>query len=234
MKRLLALLLFLSLSVSVSYFSWAETSNTGASPVVVAEKDASENTTDPPNPTNPANLNPVQKWKPSIDQSHINFTGIYQGKLFSGHFTDFDADIIFDPEQLDKSSILVVIETGSIKLDDDILGSSVTGANWLNVRNFPQAIFKSTRIDFAYKGEDGLDQYSAYGKFSLGGVEKDFILPFVVKFVRANAYAYGEFPLKRMDFGIGASVDPNGSMVSSDILVKFDVSATKFEPVKKP
>lgn len=233
MKRFLVLLLFLSLSVSVSYFSWAETANTGTSPAA-AEKSVPEGTKDSPSNGNTTDFKPVQKWKPVKEQSHINFTGIYQGKLFSGHFTDFDADIIFDPAQLDKSSLLVVIETGSVKLDDDVLNSSVTGSNWLNVRNFPQAIFKSTRIDFAYKGEDGLDQYSAYGKFSLGGVEKDFILPFVVKFVRSNAYAYGEFPLKRMDFGIGAAVDPNGSMVSSDILVKFDINAVKFEPVRKP
>ncbi len=225
-------LLFLSLSICVSYLSWAETPKAASAPASATENKPSEGTTNPSGQT--ADFKPVQKWKPVIEQSHINFTGIYEGKLFAGHFTDFDVDIVFDPAQLDKSSILVVIETASVKLDDDLLSSSVTGSNWLNVRNFPQAIFKSTRIDFAYKGEDGLDQYSAYGKFSLGGVEKDFILPFVVKFVKSNAYAYGEFPLKRMDFGIGAAVDPNGSVVSADILVKFDINATKFEPIKKP
>lgn len=221
----LVILCIAALSVSVSYLSWAESSGGVAAPTNTQE--ARDET--PPAPV----ATPVQKWKPVIEQSHINFTGIYEGKLFAGKFSDFDADIVFDPERLDKSSILVVIETTSVKLDDDILNSSVTGSNWLNVRNFPQAVFKSSRIDLAYKSEDGLNQYSAYGKFSLGGVERDFILPFVVKFVKSNARAYGEFPIKRMDYGIGASVDPNGDMVSPDILVKFDIVATKFEPLKK-
>lgn len=226
LKRGLAVFLLLTLTFPVAYLAWAE-----ATPAKEPTKPASTEETKAAEATPQG---PVQKWKPLVDKSHINFTGTYEGKLFAGHFAEFDADIVFDPNRLDKSSLLVVIETTSVKLDDELLNSSVTGSNWLNVRNFPQAIFKSSRIDLAYEGKDGLNQYSATGKFSLGGVETDFILPFVVKFAKANAYAYGEFPIKRMDYGIGASVDPDGGMVGKDILVKFDIAATKFEPIKKP
>ena len=222
-KHSLAVLLLLTLTLPIAYLAWAETKTAAENQAPAA--------TQVPDETAQA---PVQKWKPIVAQSHINFTGTYEGKLFAGHFSDFDADIVFDPKRLDKSSLLVVIETTSVKLDDDLLNSSVTGSNWLNVRNFPQAVFKSSRIDLAYASKDGLNQYSATGKFSLGGVESDFVLPFVVKFVKSNAYAYGEFPIKRMDYGIGASVDPNGGMVGADILVKFDIVAAKFEPIKKP
>ena len=72
--------------------------------------------------------------------SHLGFS------TYVGRFNDFDATLDFDPENVENSSLEVIVDTTSIDVNNPTFAEDLQGDDWFDVANFPQAIFRTTRF----------------------------------------------------------------------------------------
>ena len=70
--------------------------------------------------------------------NHLGFS------TFIGRFNDFDASLDFDPENIEASTLEVVINTAGLDINNDEFAEELRGDAWFNVEQFPQAAFKTT------------------------------------------------------------------------------------------
>ncbi|MCB1671031.1 MAG: YceI family protein [Gammaproteobacteria bacterium] len=70
--------------------------------------------------------------------NHLGFS------TFVGRFTDFDATLDFDPENIENSSMEVIVEMASINVNIPEFEEELRGDNWLDVEAFPQAVYRTT------------------------------------------------------------------------------------------
>lgn len=73
-------------------------------------------------------------WK--ID--HLGFS------RYIGRFDDFDATLDFDAENVENSSLEVVIDTASLDVNNEAFAEDLRGDDWFDVANHPQAVFRTT------------------------------------------------------------------------------------------
>ena len=157
--------------------------------------------------------------------SHLTFETKQSDKMVTGEFKTFTPTILFDKADLATSHISVTIDMASASTGDSTNDGALPTKDWLNVGAFPTATFESTAITAKGQGSAGVDFYEAVGKLTILGTTHDVVLPFTLQETGANTHALGMLQLKRLDYGVGASIDPNGTMVSQDVTVKFDITA---------
>lgn len=85
--------------------------------------------------------------------NHLGFSS------FVGRFNDFDAALDFDPENIGNSSLEVIVDTGSIDINNPEFAEELRGASWFNTETFPQAVFRTTSLleaddnNFIFQGD---------------------------------------------------------------------------------
>lgn len=86
-------------------------------------------------------------WKIDPDHSHLTFTVDNLGfSLTHGQFRKFTADIDFDPENVETSSVSFVIDTNSVDTNSKGRDKSIRSKNYLDVKNWPEITFASTSV----------------------------------------------------------------------------------------
>jgi cytochrome b561/polyisoprenoid-binding protein YceI len=174
----------------------------------------------------PAAATPVAPEAPSIwrvDQgkSSIRFSGAHAGVAFNGRFSEWSADIRFDPNNLDASSANVTIRTGSASDGVALHDQSLPGAEWFDVANHPTATFRTERIE---RHGDG---YRARGTLTMKGRPVDVRLPFTLTINGDRAVMDGQMSLRRRDADLGMESDPDAEWVSEDIDIAVHVEAAR-------
>jgi len=83
----------------------------------------------------------------TLDKAHASILWKVDHLGFSsyiGRFNDFDASLDFDPENIEASSLEVIINTTSLDVNNEAFAEDLRGEDWFNVAQFPQAIFRTT------------------------------------------------------------------------------------------
>jgi polyisoprenoid-binding protein YceI len=83
----------------------------------------------------------------TLDKAHASILWKVNHLGFSsyiGRFNDFDASLDFDPENIEASSLEVIINTTSLDINNEAFAEELRGEDWFNVAQFPQAIFRTT------------------------------------------------------------------------------------------
>lgn len=117
----------------------------------------------------------VQRYE--LDPAHTNIEFAVRHMLLTkvkGQFNDVMAELKWDGENLDESSVEVRIKTASIDTDNERRDNHLRSADFLDAEKYPEIIFKSDRIE---KTEDG---HIAHGKLTIRDVTRDVSLPFKV------------------------------------------------------
>ncbi len=86
----------------------------------------------------------------TLDKSHtaVTFKVDHLGySLTHGFFTKFDADIDYDPDAPEKSSVTFTIDAASVNTLWDARDEHVRGNDFLNVEKFADIVFKSKKIE---------------------------------------------------------------------------------------
>lgn len=151
-----------------------------------------------------------------VGKSEIAFTMKQMGVNFDGRFRQWKADVVFQPDALDKSRAEVDVDLGSVDLASAETEAEAKGPLWFNAPKFPVAHFASTSIRSL-----GGDRYEITGKLSVKGITQDCVVPVTVKADAAgNRIAEGTFSLKRLDYRIGEGEWADTSVVDNDIRVR--------------
>lgn len=145
----------------------------------------------------------------------------------SGRFREVSGTIVYDENDIAKSSVNVIIKTASIETDNDRRDNELRGANFLDAENYPEITFVSKKIE---KNEEG---YVAIGDFTMHGVTKEIALPFTIlgkiKDQRGNTRLGIETgtTLNRFDYAVKSNkaLDDGSLVVSKEVEVNLTLAA---------
>lgn len=138
-----------------------------------------------------------------------------------GRFNTFEGDFSYDAKAPNKSEIQLVIDVASIDSNHAERDKHLRNADFLDVKKFPKASFKSTSFKFS-------DDTNAIvtGDFTLRGVTKSISFP-VQKIGEGNdpwggyrAGFEGKTSLKLTDYGIEYNLGPASTHVEIGLYVE--------------
>jgi len=167
----------------------------------------------------------------TIDKSHTNILFFINHLGFSdmiGRFDDYDATLVIDEQNPEKSSVDVVIRPTGINTPSAELNKHLQAADWFNTAKFPDIHFASRSV--VKTGENTAD---VTGDLTMLGVTKPVTLKVKLNkadyFQMADAWIagfYTEVSIKRSDFGMTNYVP----MVGDDVKI---IISTEFQNKEK-
>jgi len=136
-----------------------------------------------------------------------------------GRFNTFDGGFSYDAAAPEKSEIEVVIDTASLDSNHADRDKHLKGSDFLDVKKFPKAVFKST-------GFEVKDDNNAVGTFMLHGVKKTISFP--VEKIGEGKDPWGGYrvgfegktTLKLADYGITYNLGPASAHVEIELYVE--------------
>ena len=145
---------------------------------------------------------------------HLGFSWLY------GRFNTVSGEFSYDPAKPEKSRIAVTIETGSVDTRHAERDKHLRSADFLHVKKYPVALFKSGR--YTGDAEGGVME----GLLTLHGVSK----PVKIKVRKIGegkdpwkgyrAGFVGTVTLNRRDFGIDYDLGPKGDLLEFDLSIE--------------
>lgn len=151
-----------------------------------------------------------------LDKSTVSFVSRQMNVPVEGEFKKFTAQITIDPARPEAGRARIEIDLASIDTGNAEANDEVKGKNWFNVREFPKASFVSNTVKAL-----GTGRFETSGKISIKGKTLDQRAPFTLKQERGLLILDGSFPLKRLDFGIGAGIWSDTTVVADEVQVRF-------------
>lgn len=149
-------------------------------------------------------------------QSSITFVSKQMGVPVEGSFKKFAAQIAVNPAKPEAGTARIDIDLGSIDTGSAEADEEVAGKAWFDSKKSPAASFTSGSI-----GSLGKGHYEVLGKMSIKGKTLDIKAPFTLKQEAETLIIDGQFPLKRLDFGIGSGVWSDTSVVADEVQIRF-------------
>ena len=164
----------------------------------------------------PAHTDVLAKW------SHFGFS------TPSAHFGIADGTLVYDADDVTKSSVTVTIPVTAIDSFVPKLDEHLKSADFFDAAKFADATFKSTKVEAA-----GTNKLTVTGDLTIKGITKPVTLDVTVngggEHPMAKVPAAGfdaTTTLKRSDFGVGAYA-PN---VSDEVNIRITTEATGEKP----
>lgn len=152
----------------------------------------------------------------------LGFRADYSGMPIEGSFKRWDADIVFDPEDLPGSTISVTIDLASVDSADSERDAMLASDSFFNVAAHPHARFRSSRITHRTG-----NAYRAAGSLTLHGQSKPVTLDFTLDIKGDEAKAAGTATLSRTAFGIGSGQWSSTDDIKDAVAVTFSFTAKR-------
>ena len=166
------------------------------------------------------NTEPVV-WQVNAKKSRLGFMTSWSGEQVLGEFSDWQANIVFAENALEKSHIEVKVNLAKVSTGDSQRDEALPTADWFNAEQYPQAIFKSNKII-----SKGTQRYQAQGTLSLKNVTQKVNLDFVLNVKDKLAKAQGTAQLDRTVFGVGQGEWAATDSIPAMVKVQFKLEAT--------
>ena len=170
-------------------------------------------------------------WK--IDPAHSSAQFVIRHMMITnvrGGFSGLQGTVVYDPADLNASSVDVTIDPNSLSTGDATRDTHVKSADFLDVEKYPTITFKSKKIT---KDGDGL---KVIGDLTIHGVTKEVVLN-VEGPTEEQKDPYGNIrvggsattKIKRSDFGLkwNAALETGGIMLGDELKIELDVSLIK-------
>ena len=133
-------------------------------------------------------------WKFDPMHTQVEFSAKHLGMMtVRGHFAEVIATGQLYPDQPERSSFDVTINTASIRTHNEQRDNDLRASTFLEVQKYPTITFKSTKIE-----QKSPDRGTLTGDLTIKGVTKPVTL---------NVVKYGEFNDPRMGHRIGYAAE---------------------------
>ncbi len=165
-------------------------------------------------------------WQMDPGASVIMFSGEQMGSAFKGRFAQFNAEIVFDENDLAQSRVKVSINPASATTDDAERDDTMKGSLWFDTAKFPAATFESTAIR-----KTGNGHFDTQGNLTIRDVSQSFTFPFQLDIKtdtdsgKKTATMQAAFKLNRSTFGLGQGEWQDTSYVADNVDVTIIVVA---------
>jgi polyisoprenoid-binding protein YceI len=160
----------------------------------------------------------VAQVKHTVTKSTVTFTIKNLGINTGGSIGGVQANIMFDPNKLESSSIEATADVTSINTDNDMRDEHLKSDSYFDVAKYPKITIKSISL----KHKSG-NNYT--GQFNVTIKDKTLPLEIPFSYVESGNTASfnGTLKLKRTAFGVGSS----SMVMSDDVIVTIDVETSK-------
>ena len=145
-----------------------------------------------------------------------------------GTFNDFTGTIVYDADDVTKSSMSGAINVASIDTAHQKRDKDLRGESFFEVDKYPQITFETTRV------EAGGDSPVLHGILTMHGVSKEVAFPFlvtgIVEFAGETRLGFeAQLELNRQDYGISYSrlMDNGGLVVGNEVSIELRGIAIK-------
>ncbi|MEO0881793.1 MAG: cytochrome b/b6 domain-containing protein [Pseudomonadota bacterium] len=169
----------------------------------------------------PAESGVVANWRVDYETSEIAFSGDYNGNPYSGTFSDWTADIAFDPEALEASAVSVSVQTDTASTGTTLYDSTLKSGEWFGVSAFPVATVALSNFVQTDAG------YEATAAITIKDLTVDVPFAFSLTIDENTAEMTGETVLSRTALDLGQQSDPSGDWVAEEVLVTVTVKASR-------
>ncbi len=147
-------------------------------------------------------------------ESAVSFSLKNFGFKTGGTLDAPEGDIVFNPDDLTKSSFRVTIKAESINTGNESRDEHLKEATYFDVKNYPMIRFVSSSVKV--KGKTG--SYETTGLLTIKNKSKEITLPFTAE-KNGNGWLFsGSFKLNRKDYDVGGS-----STLSDEVTVEIKV-----------
>jgi polyisoprenoid-binding protein YceI len=167
-------------------------------------------------------------WQLDPPHSSAQFSVRHLGvSTVRGAFTKVSGSVVYDPANLNKSSIQAAIEAASVDTRVEMRDNDLRSPRFLDAQKFPTITFQSKKVEAA-----GADKLKVTGDLTIHGVTKEVVLdvdgptpsikdPMGKDRLRMGASATTK--INRNDFGVSGLP----GIVGDDITITLDVEMTK-------
>ncbi|WP_419903700.1 YceI family protein [Kiloniella sp.] len=160
----------------------------------------------------------AQNWDLVTKQSQVGFVAQQSGADVEGVFEQYNAEISFDPKDLDTSHIRIEIETNSVNTKSNDRDKLIRSTAFFDSTNHPKAIFESFRFENVQDNE-----FIAHGKLTMRGVTKNIDLPFLASVDSKTLAASGGTQISRLEYGIGSGQWLDTAVIGEMVQITFAV-----------
>lgn len=161
----------------------------------------------------------INSWNIDYGNSPLQIEVTQLGTPVTGTFSNWNADVTFDPDDLENASINAEVDVTSLSLGD--VSDRAKSSEFLGAAANPVARFTSTSIE---KTDTG---FAAIGQLELAGVSNDFTINFTFEDTNDAAIVSGDAIIQRLDFNVGATFSDDSS-VGRDIKLIINIVAKRF------
>jgi polyisoprenoid-binding protein YceI len=156
------------------------------------------------------------QYHPYADESSVRFSLKNFGFKTGGSLNTPEGDIVFNPDDLIKSSFRVTIKTESINTDNESRDEHLKETTYFDVKNYPLIRFVSSYV----KEADKKGSYQTLGILTVKIKSKEITIPFTAE-KNGNGWTFsGSFKINRKDYDIGGS-----STLSDEVTIDIKVVA---------
>ena len=162
----------------------------------------------------------------TLDRAHsnINFEVRHFFTPVDGTFSDYTADIVFNPENLNESMLNVEIMVNSVDTKNSDRNDHLRTADFFHAEKYPKMIFKSSKIE-----STGNNKFVAHGELTIKDVTKKIEMPFTLLGVMDHpkggkvAGITSEFMIDRNTYGVGTGDFVSDAVVGKQVTVKLNL-----------
>ncbi len=165
----------------------------------------------------------VPNWTIDDAQSSMDFEVAFSGAPIKGRVPRWQADVLFNPENLDEAYANIRVEAAAITISDAFISSSLRGDDGLDTAQFPFATVTFTRFEKTPEG------YKAQGDMTIRNVTKPVEFPFTFSETDGIASVRGTLAFDRLDYNLGVQNDSKAEWLGRAVSVTLDLKAKRVE-----
>jgi polyisoprenoid-binding protein YceI len=156
--------------------------------------------------------------KTTVTKSKITFEIKNLGIKTAGSIGGLQANIQFDPANLNATVIEATIDPNTINTDNDARDTHLKSDEFFDVAHFPKITMKAVSV----KHKSG-DKYEGQFNLTLKDKTKLIDVPFTYTETGNTIAIKGSFKLNRLDFGVGGS----SLVLSDEVIVSVELEMVK-------
>ena len=160
-------------------------------------------------------------WTVAAD-SYLGYELLFAGNDVDGEFTGFDAQIQFDPDMLDTSRFLVVVDLKFIETEDEEHSTALRGPEFFEIDVFPEALFEAAEFRHI-----AANQYEGIGQLTIRDWTLPLALPFTFDTNDAGATLAGEVIISRLEYGVGKGDWQFTDWMDEFVTVRYELLLTQ-------
>jgi polyisoprenoid-binding protein YceI len=167
----------------------------------------------------------AQEWATNKNKSRLTFEVDAGGKVVTGEFEQFRAEIHFDPDYLEIAEIAAAIDTNTISTGYPKVDAGLMNREWFDTQTYPSAGFRAKSV----MAGDADGSYIMEGELTIKGNTRPVTIPFSLAIDQGEATVTGETAISRSDFGIGPNGPVSGVVIGDIVKIRLDLVATRLD-----